>query len=35
MADKLRDAGKTVEYIEFPDLDHQLDDAAARTKYCP
>ena len=32
MADKLRDAGKTVEYIEFPDLDHQLDDAAARTK---
>ena len=32
MADKLRGAGKSVEFVEFPGLDHQLDDAAARTR---
>ncbi|MGH8939852.1 MAG: alpha/beta hydrolase family protein, partial [Actinomycetes bacterium] len=32
MADRLRDAGKPVEYIEFRGLDHQLDDAPARTR---
>ena len=30
MAGKLRGAGKQVEYVEFKDLDHQLDDTAAR-----
>ena len=32
MADRLKDAGKPVEYVEFKGLDHQLDDAAARTR---
>ncbi|MGQ0558369.1 MAG: alpha/beta hydrolase family protein [Sphingosinicella sp.] len=32
MRDRLRDAGRTVELIEFPDLDHQLEDSAARTR---
>ncbi|MEG3088394.1 alpha/beta hydrolase family protein [Sphingomonas sp. PB4P5] len=32
MADRLRDAGKTVEYVEFKGLDHQLDDSAARAQ---
>jgi acetyl esterase/lipase len=30
MRDRLRDAGKRVELIEFPGLDHQLEDSAAR-----
>ncbi|HWZ64956.1 MAG TPA: alpha/beta fold hydrolase [Steroidobacteraceae bacterium] len=30
MADKLRSAGKQVELVTFKDLDHQLDDSAAR-----
>ena len=32
MKGKLSAAGKSVEYVEFPKLDHQLDDPAARTK---
>ena len=32
MADRLRDAGKQVTYVEFPGLDHQLADDAARTR---
>ena len=32
MAGKLRGAGKKVEYVEYAGLDHQLDDAAARTE---
>ena len=32
MEDKLRGAGKQVTYVEFKGLDHQLDDAAARTR---
>ncbi|MFC3578812.1 alpha/beta hydrolase family protein [Sphingomonas hylomeconis] len=32
MANRLRDAGKTVEYVEFKGLDHQLDDSAARAQ---
>lgn len=32
MAARLRAAGKQVDYIEFPGLDHQLEDAAARKK---
>lgn len=32
MAGKLRGAGKKVDYVEFAGLDHQLDDAAARTE---
>jgi dipeptidyl aminopeptidase/acylaminoacyl peptidase len=32
MADRLKSAGKRVEYVEFPGLDHQLADAAARTR---
>jgi dipeptidyl aminopeptidase/acylaminoacyl peptidase len=32
MRDRLREAGKSVEYVEFPGLDHQLDDQAARTR---
>ena len=32
MADRLRDAGKKVEYVEFKGLDHQLDDSAARAQ---
>ena len=32
MADKLKGAGKSVELVEFPGLDHQLDDTAARTR---
>lgn len=32
MAERLKDAGKRVEYIEFKGLDHYLDDAAARTR---
>ena len=32
MADRLKDAGKAVEFVEFKGLDHQLDDAAARTR---
>ena len=31
MQDRLKDAGKPVELVEFPKLDHQLDDATART----
>ncbi len=30
MLAKLKEAGKTVDLVEFPKLDHQLDDAAAR-----
>ena len=32
MRDRLKDAGKAVEYIEFEGLDHQLDDPAARAR---
>jgi dienelactone hydrolase len=32
MDDRLKAAGKTVTYVEFDGLDHQLDDAAARTR---
>ena len=32
MADKLRGAGRTVTYVEFPGLGHQLNDSAARTR---
>ena len=32
MADKLRDAGKSVQFVEFTGLDHQLANAAARTR---
>lgn len=32
MADRLRDAGRKVEYLEFKGLDHQLDDDGARTE---
>jgi dipeptidyl aminopeptidase/acylaminoacyl peptidase len=32
MRDRLKDAGKRVEYVEFKGLDHQLDDAGARTR---
>lgn len=32
MADKLRGAGGTVTYVEFPGLGHQLNDSAARTR---
>lgn len=32
MADKLKGAGKTVTYVEFDGLDHQLPDAAARSR---
>jgi dipeptidyl aminopeptidase/acylaminoacyl peptidase len=32
MHDRLVSAGKSVEYVEFPGLDHQLLDAAARTR---
>jgi dipeptidyl aminopeptidase/acylaminoacyl peptidase len=32
MRDKLHGAGKSVELVEFPGLDHQLDNTAARTK---
>ena len=32
MADRLRDAGKKVELVEFKGLDHQLDDGAARAQ---
>lgn len=32
MNSRLRSAGKTVEYLEFPGLDHQLADDEARTK---
>jgi dipeptidyl aminopeptidase/acylaminoacyl peptidase len=32
MADRLKAAGKPVTYVEFPGLDHQLDDPAARTR---
>ncbi len=31
MRDRLRAAGKTVELVEYPSLDHQLHDGAART----
>ncbi len=31
MASRLRRANKTVDYVEFKDLDHQLDSTAART----
>lgn len=31
MAKRLRDAGKKVDYVEYRDLDHYLDDAEART----
>lgn len=32
MADRLRSAGKSVTYVEFPGLDHYLTDAPARTR---
>jgi dipeptidyl aminopeptidase/acylaminoacyl peptidase len=32
MRDRLHDAGRQVELVEFPSLDHQLDDSAARTR---
>jgi dipeptidyl aminopeptidase/acylaminoacyl peptidase len=32
MNDRLRAAGKQVTYVEFPELDHQLDTAAARSR---
>lgn len=32
MQDRLKAAGKPVTYVEFPGLDHQLDDTAARTR---
>ena len=32
MADKIRGAGGTVTYVEFPGLGHQLNDSAARTR---
>jgi dipeptidyl aminopeptidase/acylaminoacyl peptidase len=32
MQSRLRAAGKAVEYVEFPGLDHQLDDSAARSR---
>ncbi|MGX7895371.1 alpha/beta hydrolase family protein [Tsuneonella sp. HG222] len=32
MADRLKDAGKQVDYIEFDGLAHQLDDAGARAR---
>ena len=32
MANRLKDAGKQVEYVEFKGLDHQLDDDSARTQ---
>ena len=32
MRDRLRDAGRTVELVELDDLDHQLDDSAARAQ---
>lgn len=32
MADRLREAGKKVEFVSFPGLDHQLDDDRARTR---
>lgn len=32
MAKKLREAGKTVELIEYPKLEHQLDDSAVRAQ---
>lgn len=32
MTDRLRDAGKKVDYVEFKGLDHQLDDNEARTQ---
>lgn len=32
MADKLRGAGKSVEYVEYKDLDHQLEDDGARAE---
>ncbi|MFC0589327.1 alpha/beta hydrolase family protein [Novosphingobium aquiterrae] len=32
MASKLKAAGKSVDYVEFPGLDHQLDDSAARSR---
>lgn len=32
MEDRLKAAGKPVTYVEFPGLDHQLDDTAARTR---
>jgi len=32
MNDRLKNAGKSVEYVEFAGLDHQLRDAGARTR---
>jgi dipeptidyl aminopeptidase/acylaminoacyl peptidase len=32
MRDRLRDAGRPVDYVEFPQLDHQLEDSAARAR---
>jgi len=32
MADRLRGAGKKVEFVEFKGLDHQLDDSTARAE---
>ena len=35
MRDRLRDAGRPVELVEFPGLDHQLEDSAARVADAP
>jgi dipeptidyl aminopeptidase/acylaminoacyl peptidase len=32
MRDRLRSAGRNVELVEFPGLDHQLEDSAARAQ---
>lgn len=32
MEDRLRDAGRTVTYMEFPGLDHSLSDSAGRSQ---
>ena len=32
MRDRLQAAGRSVTYVEFPGLDHQLDNAPARQK---
>ena len=32
MRDKLQDAGKTVQLVEFDKLDHQIDDSDARAQ---
>lgn len=32
MAERLREAGRAVTYVEFPGLEHQLADSAARAR---